>query len=292
MRTDTRTELMETYFTVHKTKFSFSNIVRISFGLALFGVFIMFSFNNTILAGTILILTGLTLFGIWIKPYFENKRLYETRPTEEQMNNWLIEDLHRHIKEIAIKKLDLNISTLELKNFIIVPYPVYWEEPGLDETSIYKVITDNGNISYSVWNVQVIALTKNYISYYTCTYDWLNNFVFNEHTNEFFYDDISSVKNDMRMIERYLKDNEYLNDDGKIGQPHRLTASVFEVTNISSDSLKVITDIDDMGHSPDLVVNLEKAVQALRIIIRKRRYNEEQKPTIIEKKEETGETDK
>ncbi len=287
MRTDTRTGLMQTYFVVHKAEYpSFSNIIRISFGLALFGVFIMFSFNNTILAGLAFILVGLTLFGLWIKPYFRDLRLYNARPSEEQMNNWLIEDLNTVIKETAINKLRLNIGTLELKNFLIVPYPVYWQEPGLDESVILKRPSENGTISYSVWNVQVIALTKNYISYFTCTYDWLNNTIINERTNEFFYDDISSVKNDMETIKRYLHAKEYIDEEGKPTAPDRLTTSVFKVTNMSSDSLDVITNIPQMGHSPNLIVSLEKAVQALRIILRKRRYDEEQDPIIIEKEEE------
>jgi len=292
MRSDTQTGLMHTYFVVHKAEYpSFSIIIRISFGLALFGVFIMFSFNNTILAGLAFILVGLTLFGLWIKPYFRDQRLYNARPSEEQMNNWFIEDLNKVIKETAINKLRLNIGTLELKNFLIVPYPVYWQEPGLDESIILKRPSENGTMSYSVWNVQVIALTQNYISYYTCTYDWLNNMLINERTNEFFYDDISSVKNDMEMIERHFVDKEYIDEEGKPTAPDKLVTSVFKVTNMSSDSLNVITNIQQMGHSANLIVNLEKAVQALRIILRKRRYDEDQDPIIVEKEEaETEET--
>ncbi len=207
------------------------------------------------------------------------------------MNNWFIEDLNKVIKETAINKLRLNIGTLELKNFLIVPYPVYWQEPGLDESIILKRPSENGTMSYSVWNVQVIALTQNYISYYTCTYDWLNNMLINERTNEFFYDDISSVKNDMEMIERHFVDKEYIDEEGKPTAPDKLVTSVFKVTNMSSDSLNVITNIQQMGHSANLIVNLEKAVQALRIILRKRRYDEDQDPIIVEKEEaETEET--
>ena len=90
----------------------------------------------------------------------------------------------------------------------------------------------------------------------------------------------------MKMIERYLKGKDYVDEDGKPTAPDKLTATVFKVTNMSTDSLKVITNIAGMGHSPNLVVNLEKAVQALRIILRKRRYDEEQDPIIVEKEEE------
>lgn len=287
MRTDERTAQMHSYFVIDKAEYpKLSNIIRISAGLILFGIFIIFSFNNTILAGTFLILLGISLFWFWIKPYFRDLRSFKERPTEEQMNNWLVEDLNEVIKKTAIDKLRLNVSTLELKNFLIVPYPVYWKEPGLAEESILKRTSETGTTSYSAWNVQVVALTKNYISYYTCSYDWLNNLIINERTNEFFYDDISSVKNDMEIIERKFVDKEYVDDDGNPTAADKLTAAVFRVTNMSTDSLDVITNIAEMGHSQNLIVNLEKAVQALRIILRKRRYDEEQDPIIVEPKEE------
>ena len=278
---------MRSYFVVDKAEYpKLSNIIRISAGLILFGIFIIFSFNNTVLAGTALILLGISLFWFWIKPYFRDLRSFKERPTEEQMNNWLIEDLNEVIKKTAIDKLRLNVSTLELKNFLIVPYPVYWKEPALAEENILKRATETGTTAYSAWNVQVIALTKNYISYYTCTYDWLNNLIINERTNEFFYDDISSVKNDMEIIERKFIDKEYVDDEGNPTAADKLTATVFRVTNMSTDSLDVITNIAEMGHSQNLIVNLEKAVQALRIILRKRRYDEEQDPIIVEPEEE------
>ncbi|OQX96604.1 MAG: hypothetical protein B6I20_14240 [Bacteroidetes bacterium 4572_117] len=291
MRTDAQIGLMKTFFIVTKAEYpSFSNIIRISFGLVLFGAFIMYFFNNTILAGIVLILLGLVLFGMWIKPYLRDRQLYYKRPSEDQMDTWLIEDLNKTIKGTAIEKLRLNKNTLELENFLIIPYPIYWAEPGIDEEAILKRTSENGITYYSVWNVQVIALTKNYISYYTCTYDWINNLVINERTNEFFYDDISSVKNDMQIIERSLKGKTYVDGDGKQLPPDKLTATVFKVLNMSTDSLEVITNLAEMGHSPNIVVSLEKAVQALRIILRKRRYDEEQEPIIVEKNDD-DETD-
>jgi hypothetical protein len=50
---------------------------------------------------------------------------------------------------------------------------------------------------------------------------------------------------------------------------------------MSSDNLTVITKIPELNYSPKLEVSLEKAVQALRIILRKRRYDEDQEPIII-----------
>ena len=95
----------------------------------------------------------------------------------------------------------------------------------------------------------------------------------------------------MELIERYFVDKEYTDEDGNQSPPEKLSATVFKVTNISSDTLNVITNIPQMGNSPNLKVDLEKAVQALRIILRKRRYGEEQDPIIVEKPEEENNTE-
>ncbi|NJO87620.1 MAG: hypothetical protein HC831_00660 [Chloroflexia bacterium] len=137
---------------------------------------------------------------------------------------------------------------------------------------------------YSVWNVQVIALTKNYISFFNCTYDWLNDLILNEKTNEFFYDDISSVKNDVKTIERRFVDQDEEDNENK-----KLTTFIFQVTNMSSDSHTVVTKIPELRYSQALEVNLEKAVQALRITLRKRRFDEDQDPIIMEVEDTTKE---
>ncbi len=258
----------------------------------LFGLFIMYFFNNTTTAGIGFIITGWILFAVWAKPYFRGRKVYSLRPSEEDMIKWLINDLNTEIKKTAIKKLRLNMSALESKNFLLVTYPVYWEVPGIEKENILKRATESGNILYSVWNVQIIALTINYISFYTCTYDWANNIIMHERTNEFFYDDISSVKNDVELIEHYLADKNYTDEEGNQLLPDKLTANVFVVKNMSTDTLKVITNILEMKIPPQLVVDLEKAVLALRIILRKRRYDEDQDPIIVERNEEVEESDK
>lgn len=294
MRTENRTQAIKAYFTVPPPKYPKIRSWWLKFAIMsiLFGLFIMFFFNNTTEAGIGFIITGWILFAVWIKPYFRGRKVYKTRPTEEEMIKWLINDLNTEIKETAIKKLRLNMSALESKNFLLLTYPVYWEVPGIEKEKILKRTTNSGNILYSVWNVQIIALTINYISFYTCTYDWVNNIIMHERTNEFFYDDISSVKNDIELIEHYLVDKNYTDEEGNQLAPDKLTANIFVVKNMSTDTLKVVTNIFEMKIPPQLVVDLEKAVLALRVILRKRRYNEEQDPIIIEYNEEVEKNDK
>ncbi|MDF1546506.1 MAG: hypothetical protein P1P88_01710 [Bacteroidales bacterium] len=284
MRTPERVTLMRKYFTSPDAEYpSFSNIIRISLGLILFGTFIIYYFNNTDLAGTIIILVGFSLFILWLRPYFRDLRLFKERPPVQHMYNWFREDLNKKIKERACSVLRLNMKDLRPENFIIVPYPLYWPEAEIDENTILRRETEEGNFIYSVWKVQVIAITKNYISFFNCTYDWMNDSITSERTNEFFFDDISSVKNDAKTISRKLIGQEEEEEEKK------LTAYIFKVTNMSSDSLSVITKIPELNYSQELEVNLEKAVQALRITLRKRRFDEDQEPIIFEIEEKKNE---
>jgi hypothetical protein len=284
MRSKEREELMNKYFVAFSAKIpSFGILFKISIGLIIFGIFIIYFFNNTIFAGILSVFTGSALFALWIKPFFTDKKLYSERPTAQQMYNWLISDLNTEVKNKAIEVLRLNKNNLTPENFMIVPYPLYWSEPSIDEKAILRRETGDGTFIYNIWKVQVIALTKNYISSYHCTYDWINNSFYNEKTNEFFFDDISSVKNDVEPINKILIGEE---------EETQISTFVFKVTNMSSDNLAVITKIPELNYSPALMVSLEKAVQALRIILRKRRYDEDQDTIIIEPEVESEENDR
>jgi hypothetical protein len=283
MRTPERTAAIRKYFTAFPAEFpSFSFILKTSLFFFLLGALVLFFFQNTIFAGIVLIFFAIGLLWLWIKPYIRDKKLFQERPPLEDMYKWLINDLHTRIKERATEVLRLNINTLIPENFMIVHYPIYWEEPGIKPEDILKRATEEENILYSIIRVQVIALTKNYISFFGCNYDWLNDLIIGEHTNEFFYVDITSVKNDFELISRKLIGEE---------EAKPLNALVFKLTNMSSDNLTVITKIPELNYSPKLEVSLERAIQALRIILRKRRFDEDQEPIIIKPENEDNETE-
>jgi len=291
MRTPERTASMRKYFTAFPPKWPpFSYVFQSGLVLLIIGALILFFLQNTMITGTFLILSSGGIFYYWLIPYLRDKKKFEERPPSADMYQWLINDMHSKIKERASEVLRLNINSLKPENFMIVHYPIYWEEPGIKPDNILRRATGEtiqksktefqSIFIYSIIKVQIIALTKNYISYYACTYDWLNDSILSENTNEFFYEDITSVKNDFEPISRKLKEDQ---------EAKTLNALVFKVTNMSSDNLTVITKIPELYYSSKLEVSLEKAVQALRIILRKRRVDEDQEPIII--KPETSEED-
>lgn len=278
MRTPERVTLMRKYFTIFRAEYPrFSNIIKVALVAVLFGLFIIYAFNNTLIAGIISIIFGISLAVIWIRPFFKDKVVFRERPSIKQMYNWLLADINEKVKDRACDVLRLNMKDLRRENFLIVPYPIFWNEPGIAPELIQRRDTEDGNFIYSMWQIQVIALSKNYISFFNCAYDWLNDEILNERTNEFFYDDIASVKNDIRKVER-----RFIDQDAEDETNQQLSEYIFAITNMSSDSHYVITKIPEMGYSPLLEVDIEKAVQALRITLRQRRYNEEQDPIILE----------
>ena len=288
MRTPERTAQIKKYFTAFPPKVPpFSMIFRTALVLFLIGAVSLFFLKNTAISSVILIIAAAGVLYLWMIPYLSERKNFLERPSLDNMYKWLINDLNTKIKDRSIEVLRLNSNSLKPENFMIVHYPIYWNEPGIKPDIILRRETgEKKQISkteyedlflYSIVKVQVIALTKNYISFYSCNYDWINDSILGESTNEFFYADITSVKNDFEPISRKLIGEE---------EVKTLNAMVFKVTNMSSEHLSVFTKIPDLNFPARLEVSLEKAIQALRIILRKRRVDEDQDPIFITPKPE------
>jgi len=221
--------------------------------------------GNFTIISVVLILTG--LFSIWIliKPLIFSKFVLSSKAADGDMDIWFSEDMHEVIKPAALKQLKINPSSLKDENIIIVPYPVYWNIPNFSSQQIKRKLGEDGTYTYSVWTVQILVVTENFISYYSCIYDWENTQIMNEKTNEYFFDDISSVSNDAIPLEFKFIDNE----ESDIGD-----AKVFKLANMSGERLQIITDIPALNVPEGYSNNLERLVQAIRILLRNRRYGE------------------
>jgi len=234
--------------------------------------------GNFTIISTIFILVGLFSFWILIKPFMAKSGILISQAEDGDMDIWFLEDMHEVIKPRALEQLSINPSSLKDENIIIVPYPVYWECPGINKDNIKRKQGEDGSFVYTVWQVQILIVTENFISYYSCTYDWLNSNISDERTNEYFFDDIASVRNDIVKTEYKYVDNE----ENEIGN-----AKVFMLANMSGDKLTVITDIPSLNVPEGYSNNLERLVQAIRMLLRNRRYGEEiEMPEKIELDEE------
>ncbi len=202
-------------------------------------------------------------FYLFIKPYFQERRLFAKRPTADDMCSWLVKDLKEVVKPKAIQALSLNMSDVRPENFIIIPIPIYWSAPGVSPDEVLRSPLPDGTYIYSMWRVQVIVLTKHYISLFKCNYSWPANAMSGISTNEFYFQDITSIRNDLREIEFSFVDN----PEQPIG-----AGKVFCVTNFSGEYLTVINNIPALAAPKNVSVNLEYIVSLLRMVIRNRRF--------------------
>ncbi len=281
--------LIKNYFFANRADFPswFEYYIKVAYFFFALGLVFLIYFNTnifSILLGSISVFLGIFFVRKWLKPYKEQNKKYAERPTSEEMDEWLIEDIQNIIRPKSIEALTLDESKLKPENFIIVPYPIFWNEDGLNQENIFRFHGEEEHFKYSAYKVQVLALTENYISLYTCVLNWFDLTVSSENTNEFFYDDISSIKNDMEKINNkpfFFEENpeEGIVFDG-------LSAKIFRIRNMSGEVLSLITDIPTMECSNRITANINKVIQVLRIMLRNRRFGESYYNPESHKKEE------
>lgn len=291
-----KTLLMKNYFFVNKAKFPsfFAGSVFMAYlfmGLAFFVVFYFKAVMMTYLFAGLLVIVAFFYTFRWFTPYFAQKQKYSKRPTTDQMENWLIKDIREQVKPQAIEMLSLNPATITPENFIVVPHPVYWSAEGVPDEHIVMRETGEYNV-FATYKIQVLALSDNYISFYTCVYNWLDNQIVSPYTLEFFFDDISSITGetqvlDFTRIDAPPIDEEAEEDDG-IDRGVGVAKTVI-LRNKSGEAINVVVNIPSLESSPRSTLKPEKVMQTLRIMLRHRRYGEEFEIIRPEKTEEKTE---
>ncbi len=301
--------LKKNYFFVNKAKlpsFFAQSMLFAYFFVGLF-LFILLYFRPTVytyLLATISLVIAFIYIFRWLKPYTAQVRQYKLQPTTDQMEKWLIEDLRDHVKKSAVDMLSLNPATITPENFIIVPYPVWWEVTGVPPEHIARRRAGEYYV-YATYGISILALTENYISYYSCIFDWLNNALVKPYTLEFFFDDISSIRVEEKELdfvpfdyeppeipEPEEKSEEEENEEAEkqeIPEPEEPpkvgSAKIVVVRNKSGETMDIISNIPELEASHRISLKTEKVMQTLRIMLRNRRYGEE---FLIPKKEENN----
>lgn len=282
-----RRTLINNFFKVSHVELpSFTNSRMLLVGLGIFiGLVLMFYLKKavpTLIFCTVCFGFSFWQFYIFITPYLRLKRLYALRPTEEEMSAWLVKDIKDIVKPKSITTLGLNMSDVRPENFIIIPIPIYWKVPGIDPSLTLRSPLSDGTYTYSIWRVQILVLTKHFISLFKCNFNWIDNSVSSISTNEFYFQDITSIRNDMREIEFKFVDNE----EQPIGG-----GKVFCVTNFSGEYLTVVNDIPSLKVTKVVAVNLEYIVSLLRMVIRNRRFGITHEEMSEQEKEQINEND-
>ncbi len=185
----TKRQLIKNFFQYNEATFpSFWDFnILVTYITISLGLFFIFYFEPSIVT---FILAGASIavgfyFAIkWIEPYYKEKQKYSFRPTSDQMEAWLIEDIKNVVKPKAKSLLSIPSSIPDI-NYIIIPYPIYWETPSVPENAMLRWPIDSYYI-YSVYKIQILVVAESFLSLYPCIYNGVETQVSNKQTLELF----------------------------------------------------------------------------------------------------------
>lgn len=183
--------------------------------LLLFALFMLFSGNGLlVLMGVVGGFFGFSLLSNAFSEYSENKKKYEEaytkykedyaeaepKPSDEQMDQWMENDINNIIEE-SLKRLDLEHEDYRSKPFLI-------GGPELDNQKIPTQLRvgRDGKVRYSHLNILIVFLTEHNIATYQCTHNLINGQTLTDKTREFPYKEITNLE-----IEKINKDISIVN---------------------------------------------------------------------------------
>lgn len=213
---------------------------------------------------------GLILIAIGVWGIFS----WSQKPSDQQMDNWIAEDL-KGIEDKALNKTGVDRSEL-VGETVVVYGPRFWNIGGAD-TGISK--GKDEIIRFTPIGVTVINFTQNQLVTYQCAFDLTTGNTLSESTDEYFYRDVVSVATQTQS-KSYTWESGKLNANNPLaalvvaGKLQLNTAETFVLTTSGGTSVEVvIRDIQliqkmkgDIPASP-----AEKAVQSVRKMLREKK---------------------
>lgn len=201
-----------------------------------------------------LVVAGLGALGIYL--YTQGK------PTDQQMDQWLEEDLLK-LSEKALLKTGTDKDETKADP-VTVTGPRFWDVGG---ASILWKRGKDKILRYSPMEVSVINFTEHQLLSYKCVLDRTTGNPLNEGTEEFFYKDVVSVST---TTESETKDE--AKDMGVLGKIQMNAAEYFMLLNAGGGKLRVFLRdpklIAEMGGGEIPTTRAEKAIAAIRTMLR------------------------
>ncbi len=268
----TKRELIKNFFHYNEAKFPsfFEYDVLVTYLSVALGLFIVFYFRpsvTTYLLAAAALAVGFYFAIKWVEPYYKQRREFSKRPTPELMQYWLVQDIKNIVKPAAKDLLSIPSSVPE-ENYIIIPYPIYWEHPSIPDQAILRADV-GGSFIYSAYKVQILVVANSFISLYKCDYNWVENELLNQQTQEFFFEDISSINTATEELNYKIFDQRDKEDAPVIGK-----VPVIIIHNKGNEEMKVIVDVPVLNVTPKIKQNTIRIMQVLRILLRNRRAGE------------------
>ncbi len=268
----TKRQLIKNYFQFNTAQFpslkEFNILVTyVAVAMGLFFIFYFQPSTVTFILAVASIAIGFVFALKWIEPYYKERQKYSFRPSKEQMEAWLIEDIRNIVKPAAKQLLSIP-SSIPDENYIIIPYPIYWEHPSIPEEAILRWESD-GYYIYSAYKIQILVVAESFLSLYVCDYNWVENEILSPQSQEFFFEDISSINTGSETLDYKIFDQKDEEDAPTIG-----TVPTIIIRNKANEEMKLIIDIPSLNATPKIRQNTIRIMQVLRILLRNRRAGE------------------
>jgi hypothetical protein len=204
---------------------------------------------------TLFLLIGLVVLVASLFNYSNVKKRYEALPSDQQIDLWLEEELTRIMDTNALDKLGLDRDEL-VKSSLIIPGPIFWKVDGVPLKDILQKLGKDKFFRYSILNIEIFIFTAHYLANYGCVYNFLKNTTINEHTNEFFYKDVVSVRTDTQSSAYTLIGGEKLEH-----------SQTFQL-NLSGDQVSVVINDKKLKSNSKMTSRVDEAVQSIRAMLR------------------------
>lgn len=185
---------------------------------------------------------------------------------KEELKQLFIKDINENVLSEAFSELNIKSSVVDDENIFIFKVPVYKKISGIDNEKILRKQFEDGDFVYSVWEIHILIASQNFLSFYSCVYDWLNNSCINTLTNEFYYSDIASIKSEFTEEEvNYIGEEEIKKEN----------LNTIIISNISGDKIKFITENPSLQLPVEFQEENDAVVKEIRLMFRKKRFPED-----------------
>ncbi|MEM3112759.1 MAG: hypothetical protein QXY90_06945 [Candidatus Anstonellales archaeon] len=234
----------------------FKPFPRWAIGMIVIGVVFLIGLAPEVGVGAII--SGLLIAGIGgigIYSYGQGK------PTDQQMDEWLEEDL-KGLSKKSLNKMGIDETEL-VSESIQITGPRLWDVGGADV--FFKKGKDNV-LRYTPVSVSIIHFAQNQLLGYTCVFDFTTGNALNESTDEYFYKDVVSVttRTESKTV-----------SIAKLGTVQLNNAETFVLTTSGGTFLSVLlrdpTLIKKMGGGEIPTTRAEKAIQTVRKMLREKK---------------------
>jgi hypothetical protein len=208
---------------------------------------------------------GIVLLGLGV---FIIVDYYKKMPTEEQMDQWINEDLTA-TKLKSLKKTGIDSSELVHDQIVIVG-PRLEDQAGAD----WHIKKGKDNVlRYTPINVTILNMTANQLIAYNCCLDITTGNQLNESTDEYFYKDVVSVSTKTSSFT--MKFSKPTTVGGvTLDQMQFNSGEKFILSTSGGTSIEVFLKDDqwqrDLG-GEIWTLDVEKAVQAVRKMLREKK---------------------